>query len=248
MDVVGKGLKKIIFKLHKQFLLPLVVKRADKILVSSQSYFESSFIKKYAEKVKVVPFSVAVPTNELRDAREQKALFVGALDSAHYFKGVKNLLHAWLKVVEELPEAKLDIVGDGNLRGEYERYAKDLGLSDSVVFHGGVPALDKMYIEAKVSVLPSVDRSEAFGLVLLESMAEGTPIIASDLAGVNSVADSKYSQLVPPNDVEKLTEAIVESLKKPLTREDRIEVQQHVADNYSDEVVAKLLADEMNNL
>lgn len=248
MDVVGAGWMKLLFWMHRLFILPIIMKRAEKILMSSQSYFETSYIKKFGDKVKIVPFSVDVPDVELEASTEPKALFVGGLDSAHYFKGLNNLLLAWPQVIKEIPAAKLDIVGDGNLRKAYEKQAKDLGVEDSVIFHGSVPTLDKMYAEASVTVLPSVDRSEAFGLVLLESMAQGTPVIASNLAGVNSVVTASVGQLVEPGNLASLEEALVRSLQKRLTKSEREKVRQYVKENYSDEVVQSKLVDELNSL
>ena len=87
-----------------------------------------------------------------------------------------------------------------------------------------------------------MDKSEAFGLVQLESMAEGTPVIVSDLPGVNSVAHNGMGVVVKPGDVSELFSALVEVLKVPLLVTERVELRRFVAEHYSDEVVGEHLA------
>jgi glycosyltransferase involved in cell wall biosynthesis len=115
------------------------------------------------------------------------ALFVGAQDRAHYFKGIPTLLRA----VAKQPETALLLAGDGDLRSDFEQLANDLGITDRVVFAGRVETaeLPSLYRAADLLVLPSETRGEAFGMVLLEAMASGRPVIASDLPGVRSVVD-----------------------------------------------------------
>lgn len=248
MDVVGTGIKKLIFKLHRKFILPRIMKCADKILLSSQSYFETSYIKDFKNKVSIVPFSVDLPDVVLSDANEPIALFVGGLDRAHYFKGLDNLIEAWVQVAKNIPDAKLHVVGEGDMKQLYEKQVLELGLDDSVIFHGAVPSLNKVYTDAKVTVLPSIDRSEAFGLVLLESMACGTPAIASNLAGVNSVVSESVGKLVQPKNIDELAQAMTKSLSSELKIEQRQKIRQYVHDNFSDEVIKGKLINALGGL
>lgn len=134
-------------------------------------------------------------------------LFVGGLDRAHSFKGLPILLQA----VPRISDVRLRIVGDGDLRPQYEQQARALGISDRVEFLGSVSdgELPNMYRQSDVLVLPSIGRSEAFGVVLLEAMASGIPVIASDLPGVRTVvADGETGFLAPPGDVSALADRI----------------------------------------
>jgi glycosyltransferase involved in cell wall biosynthesis len=131
------------------------------------------------------------------------ALFVGAQDRAHYFKGVPTLLRA----VARQPQTHLLLTGDGDLRAEYERMASELGITERVVFAGHVEsdALPSIYRAADLLVLPSETRGEAFGMVLLEAMASGRPVIASNLPGVRSVvSDGIDGRLVAAGNVDAL--------------------------------------------
>src|SRR5262249_59935029 len=87
---------------------------------------------------------------------EPVVLFVGALDRAHYFKGISVLLAA----MATLPDARLVVIGDGDLRGSYEREAQAAGLASRVRFAGRVStdALPLHYAMADVCVLPSTTR------------------------------------------------------------------------------------------
>ncbi|CCF83168.1 glycosyltransferase family 4 protein [Nitrolancea hollandica] len=134
-------------------------------------------------------------------------LLVGGMDRAHYFKGVPTLLQA----LTQVPDASAILVGDGDLRPRFERQAQALGLSDRVRFTGrvGTDELPRLYRAADVLVLPSQTPGEAFGMVLLEAMASGRLVIATDLPGVRSVvAHGRDGFLVRPGNARELAATI----------------------------------------
>ncbi|HSH04794.1 MAG TPA: glycosyltransferase family 4 protein [Anaerolineae bacterium] len=136
-------------------------------------------------------------------------LFVGVLDRAHYFKGIPVLLNALASLQD--PNLHLIVVGKGNMKTEYEAMSQQLGIANQVHFAGFVPdeQLIDHYRLADVTILPSTTMGEAFGLVLLESLACGTPVIASDLPGVRTVvAPHQDGLLSPPNDHQTLATTI----------------------------------------
>jgi glycosyltransferase involved in cell wall biosynthesis len=144
------------------------------------------------------------------------ALFVGALDRAHYFKGLEVLLEAM--TLPPLSEAALVIVGQGNLRPRYQQRAARLGLGHRVHFAGPVPGdeLADHYRLAGATVLPSTTAGEAFGLVLLESMACATPVVASDLPGVRTVVSPGVDGLLArPSDAGDLAARLGALLARP---------------------------------
>jgi len=151
------------------------------------------------------------PTMSLRGAGATKQthsiLFVGGLDEQHYFKGLDVLLQALTKV----PGATLTIVGSGELQRDYARRANALKIGERVFFAGKVSDKDlpDFYRAADLLVLPSIDRSEAYGIVLMEAAASGIPSVASALPGVRTVVkDNETGLLVPPGDVDALASAI----------------------------------------
>jgi phosphatidylinositol alpha-mannosyltransferase len=129
-------------------------------------------------------------------------LFVGRLEKR---KGVSYLLKAYARVKKEFPSSRLMIAGPGTvLREKLERKVEKLGVPD-VVFLGNVPLeeLPSYYKTADVFCAPATGQ-ESFGIILLEAMAVGTPIVASDIPGYASVlTNGREGLLVPPkNDVE----------------------------------------------
>ncbi len=203
MDLVGRKWVRYLFWIYKTVFTKLIVMRANKVLVSTWDYFEHSDIYKYysAHENKFIPLANGVDINKFREKeitgeivekirkdKKKIVLFVGGLDEAHYFKGLDVLLNA----MKELPEAKLIIVGKGNLQSEYEEQSNKLALKSRVFFLNKVDndTLIDIYNVADVLVLPSTDKTEAYGLVTLEAMACGTPVITSDLPGVRTLINT----------------------------------------------------------
>jgi len=142
-------------------------------------------------------------------------LFVGALDRAHYFKGVNILIQAIYKLNDN-DDFRVLVVGTGDMLDSYKSLADNLGLSKKIIFIGRANDKDllKYYSLADILVLPSIDRSEAFGIAALEAMSCGVPVIASDLAGVRSLVVKKETGLlVKPGSVQNLTDMIKILLK-----------------------------------
>ena len=146
------------------------------------------------------------------------ALFAGRLASN---LGLGSLLPAFGRLRRHDPTASLVLVGaDGGQRAFVERRARELGLEGAVRLVGFVEdesLLAAAFREARVFVLPS--EYEAFGLVLLEAMAQGTPVVASRVGGIPEfVEDGSAGRLVPPGDAERLAEALLALWDDPETR------------------------------
>lgn len=266
MDVVGTGILSSFFRWHTEHVLPRIIDRADKVLVTSWDYAKSSALRDWieAEPEKFIELSIGV--NHLlfkprfRDKvlterydlyDKQVVLFVGALDRPHYFKGVNILIQAIFKI-NDSDDFRVLIVGGGDMLDSYKSLADNLGLSKKIIFVGRVDdqELLRYYSLADMLVLPSIDRSEAFGIVALEAMACGLPVIASDLAGVRSVVSKKETGLlVKPGSVQNLADMIHTLLKNSkLARTLGQSGRQKVLDNYTWEIVGKKLNEIINNL
>lgn len=227
MDFIPKTLFHYLTSFPDRFVRHSLFKIADKIIVPSVDYASESQIGKSMrisfskfielplgvdlEKFKPAPKDKSLLQKFNLDEKHKIVMFVGAMDKAHYFKGIDILLEA-LKLVKENHEmAKLVLVGEGDLRKEYENLAGQLGLNRDVVFTGPVSdeELPKIYNLADMCVLPSINRAEAFGLVLVEAMASGKPVIASSLAGVREVVnDGVNGWLAKPGVAEDLASKI----------------------------------------
>lgn len=214
MKPKASGLLGLTFRVYRFILEPLMFRSAQALLVSSQDYADAQGIK-HPSMIEM-PFGIDterfVPGDRLAARRSfgidehiSTILFVGGLDRAHYFKGVDVLLRACAAMKAPW---QLLIVGDGNCRKQFEALACELRINDRVHFAGSVPFgdLPRAYQAADVHVLPSIDRSEAFGVVTLEAMSTGIPSIVSDLPGVRQViTPNETGSLVLPGDVASLT-------------------------------------------
>lgn len=190
-----------------------VLARADAIIASSPGYAASSpVLRRHADRVRVIPFGLdaralgeAAP-DAVRALRERHGpRVVLAVGRLVYYKGLQYLVRAMREV-----EATLLVAGDGPLRPELEAETRAAGLADRVVFLGAVADLRPYYQAADVFVLPSVARSEAFGLVQLEAMACGVPVVNTRLdTGVPFVSrDGETGFTVPPADASALAAAL----------------------------------------
>lgn len=132
------------------------------------------------------------------------------------FKGHDVLLQAWPDILRHQPQARLWIAGSGSCRESLQQQAQMLGIEDSVSFAGHLAA-DEVHVlmaAADLFVLPS--RSEPFGIVLLEAMAHGLPVVASNVGGIPEVVPNHGDvQLVPADDVQALALAVSTGLQQP---------------------------------
>ncbi len=161
--------------------------------------------------VDVERFKVGLkPIDRLRDS-SHNVLFVGRFDPR---KGLKYLLLAFPMVVKQCPEAKLIVVGGGPLKPYYERFI-DFSVRDRVLFQGSVAPDDLPLYYASCDVFCSpATGAESFGIILLEAMSSGKPIVASDIHGYRQVIeDGVDGILVPPEDPGALASSIVKVLK-----------------------------------
>ena len=184
------------------------------ICVSSAALKEGSQdLLPWRSKVAVIPFGIdPLPWIKVRPRRDGPFLFVGRLVP---YKGLGVLLEA----VASLEGAELVVVGEGPLAASLATEVRQRGLTGRVSLLGRVDPerLPALYAGARALVLPSLDRSETFGVVQLEAMASGLPVIASDLpTGVREVGlPDRTCLLVKPGDSLALREAMRRLLTDP---------------------------------
>ena len=181
--------------------------------------------------VDVEHFSPDVSPIEEFDDDKLNILFVSRLEKR---KGLNYLLQAFRQVKEEVPNSRLIVVGPGTrLRRRYERYVAKTGLKD-VVFVGLVSydELPRYYKTADVFCAPAIG-SESFGIILLEAMAMGKPIVASSIEGYASVISHGVDGLlVPPADRDQLAQALIallndKALRQEMGAKGRIKALEH---------------------
>lgn len=169
-------------------------------------------------------------------------LFVGRLEQR---KGLGYLLNACAKIKNSLPNFRLIAVGPGTvLRLRYEKLVKDMGLTDNVVFAGFVPSdeLPSYYHSADIFCAPATG-GESFGIVLLEAMACGKPVVATNIQGYAGVlAHGEEGLLVPPRDEESLAHALLsllndKSLRLQMGAKGRIKAEKYSWPNIARQIM-----------
>lgn len=197
-----------------------VLRRARAIVATSPDYAESSAaLAPWRSKVHVVPLGISdVPSEPRHSAKNIRwpdaPLRLLAVGRQSYFKGFDILLRA----VAQIPEASLILIGDGECAADLRTLAKTLNIESRVNFAGrvdmtpdGDAALASAYAAADVFCLPSTERAESFGIVLVEAMRAGAAVIASAISGSGVhyvVRDGETGLMVMPGDVSSLAAAI----------------------------------------
>jgi len=215
---------------HDRFVLPRYISAYRRIISTSQEYASRSrILRKYRNSLRIVPngvdcnrFTPSTDGTRLREklhvADKFAILFVGALTQWHRYKGLEVLLHAVKLTLGKTTKLSLVVVGEGELKTQYVSLSRQIGLDRCTLFAGNVDDRDlpTYYAACDVLVLPSKDRSEGFGLTLLEANAAGKPVIASNVGGIPGVVRHGYNGLlVSPNDPTALSEAILTLTRDP---------------------------------
>lgn len=255
-DIVRQ--KKLMF-FYKPFMMYLL-KRADVIFTATQGHIDKSdYLPEFREKCRILPYGLTpenyleierVPylTEKLHDKSAKKVFFTGRLV---YYKGVDILLKAF----REVQGCELFIAGTGELEKTLKSYAKSHGMSKKVHFLGFLPdsELKQAYADCDIFVLPSVAKSEAFGIVQLEAMIYGKPVINTNLpSGVPYVSiHSETGLTVPPSDAKALAKAVStladnDNLRETMGKNARERVIRHFNEKQIIKKLYRFLAEEVS--
>jgi glycosyltransferase involved in cell wall biosynthesis len=190
-----------------------------KELICNSGYTAKELAQYTDKPISIIPFgctvesqlSVKNPSKPVKDV-----LFVGRLIAR---KGVDVLIRAVPRIASQLPIC-VHIVGEGNMKEEWMRLAKRVDPEGRIVFHGFVSneELAQLYADADVFVLPAIvdDRgdTEGLGVVLVEALSFGTPVVASNVGGISDVIiDNQTGLLVSAADEVVLSEAVLRVLQ-----------------------------------
>ncbi len=227
-----------------------VVKKAKKIIAVSKDNCE--LIKKYYKKAEPVIISAGYDPKvfNVKDFEKNEILekygieykgqdiilYAGRLS---YLKGIDILLNA-AKEYEKNRNIITILAGNGALRKDLKKLAKDLELKNVYfIGHRSQRSLMKLYNIADVFAMPS--RQEAFGLVAIEALACGLPVVCADTGGMKEYITEKVGKVVESEDVEQLKEALLNILDNK-EKYNRMELSDYVRDNFAqDKTIDKLL-------
>lgn len=230
----------ILFQISKGYLKNYFKRIDGKIAVSRTAL--DSIARYLPGNYRIIPNGV--DTNHFTPGEENykfsnEILFVGRIEPR---KGLQFLIDAFPKVKKEIPEAKLTIAGGG-----YKKIKLNIPLEvkDSIKFLGFVAPKDlpQIFRRASLFISPAIT-GESFGIVLIEAMASGTPVIASDIPGYRCVIeDEKNGLLVPPGNPAGIARTIIRVLNDNNLRNSLIEEGFKSAERYSwDKVSREVLA------
>jgi len=211
-----------LLRFYEPFLWRLLAK-ADRIIASSPQYIHTSrYLSRHKKACIAIPYGIEVSRFQKVDEEKAKEieeryghpllLFVGQL---RYYKGLEVLIEALTGV-----EARALIIGGGDpsYKASLSRFAKEKKVKGKVFFLGEKESdLPAYYQASDLLVLPSVHRSEAFGIVQLEAMACGKPVVCTELGTGTSYVniDGLTGLVVPPRDPAALAGAIERLLSDP---------------------------------
>lgn len=226
-DVAGSALNpklKWLYRMYQPFEKRLLV-RSHTIICTSKPYLDSSLsLRPFRDKCRIVPLGLNPDRFLLHPEADGPPLaeggfFVLSVGRFAYYKGFEHLIRA----ATRLPEARFCIAGDGERYHQMQQLVRDLSLSDRIDLPGQVShsRLVDLLRSCDLFCLPSVERTEAFGMVLLEAMCCGKPLITTAIpgSGVSVVNKPGLTGLqVPVNDPEALAQAIRTYIQHPEIR------------------------------
>ncbi|MDG1387981.1 MAG: glycosyltransferase [Halioglobus sp.] len=180
----SRGLR-LFYRIYKPFESALLRKSA-RIISTSPPYLQTSKpLAPYRAKCDVVPLGLKSPQepNDAlpAEAKDNEVLQVLAIGRLTYYKGFGYLIRA----VATLSGVHVHLVGAGELKSELKQLAQSTGATEKITFHGKLPdkELQEQFEACDCLCLPSIERTEAFGMVLLEAMSHGKATIISDVPG-----------------------------------------------------------------
>jgi glycosyltransferase involved in cell wall biosynthesis len=224
-----------------------VFRRADRVLPVSNSLKQAIEAYGIEARFEIVPNAVDMALFRPREAvvhvspaPTKRLIFVGGLEPTEH-KGFPTLIEALklLRVVRA--DWTLDVIGDGPSRPDYQARVEREGLGSVVTFHGGLPKTEiaPMMRASDLFVLPS--RFETQGVVLIEAMASGLPVVATAVGGIPEVVSPRDGILVPSDDPQALSDAMNQVLSNPVSYDAR-QIAARAAAGYSLQVVGARLA------
>jgi len=256
VNTYGGIVRRLGVTINNKLLVTKILDYASHIISPSKTYIErSQYLRLYKDKAVTIPNGVNIEdfyVPESKDSCRRKLglpidgkiiLFLGYLAP---YKGPDILLRALPTVLAEVPDIMLVFAGMGVMRQDLENLSRQLGLEKNVLFAGYVKddLKSSYYKSADIFALPSVMSTECFPLTILESMACGTPVVASEIGGIpDAVIDGRSGLLVPPGDQESLATAIIDILNDERKWEDMSVYGKKRIETYSWKDIAKRTED-----
>lgn len=212
-DIENKGiLGRLVYPIEQ-----LALRRADAVVCTSEPYLmASASLRFWRDKTRIIPIGISHVDVQIGECSGSSpfVLFVGRLVP---YKGLSVLIEASTKMRSDAP---IVVVGSGPLLADLKAQARLMGVESRIEFHGRVDdtTLMSLFANASVFCLPSINRLEAFGVVLLEAMRAGCPVVASDIPGSGVSWVNKAGLSFPVGDSTELARQLDEVLGSAVLR------------------------------
>lgn len=200
------GLKGMIFEKVKRFIHSLLLNKID-LFIAPSKYMQKIISESSSYKPRLIYYGIDL-TKSSKVTSKSSALFSGRLTKG---KGVDVLLESVAPIIKKVPNFRLTIAGDGELKEFLVRRARELHISDKVTFLGYLEreAMLECYHKCTLLVVPST-WAETFGLVCVEALSMGRPVVATNVGGIPEIVQDGFNgYLCRPNDTKALSEAII---------------------------------------
>jgi glycosyltransferase involved in cell wall biosynthesis len=219
--LVGRGIRAALFSVYEHTIAPALIRAADRVCVLSADHANSvPYLQRSAGKLIEMPNGVDTelfaPAPDDSGVRGRLGIapgaivvaFVATLDRAHHFKRLDLAIDALARVEGDV---HLLVAGGGELLDEFRAHAGQAGVAERVHFLGAVahPDLPGVLRAADLFLL-TTEPPESFGIVLIEAMASGLPVIATDYPGVRAVIDDETGIVVPRGDSAAVAAALTD--------------------------------------
>lgn len=201
------------------------LKEASRVIANSQAIkTKAENIYRPGRKIDIVPLGMRIlevlPPDRGALSMKPDGLYLTSIGRMAKVKGYGILIKAVKVLKEKGIDVHLILIGDGPQRKALQELSEKLGLSSSIKFTGWLESDEKFKFLAASDIYVMSSIHEGFGVVLLEAMAAGVPIIATDQGGqTDIIKDSRSGILIPPGKAEKLAEAVLSLAKDPKKRE-----------------------------
>lgn len=241
---------RIAYHIYRLFENKLLNKSKAIIATSPNYLLSSNPLRQYQNKTFTVPLGLAALTKPSHHsaAERSKALSLLIIGRLTYYKGHEYIL----KALASVPNVMLKIIGVGELETKLKKLTQQLGVEERVEFLGSVDSekLNQNILNCDVLCLPSVERTEAFGLVLLEAARLKKPAMVTSVLGSGMswvVKDKKTGLVVEPNSVDALIKGIIFANENPqVLSEYGIAARKRFESEFTIEQVAKKTLDVYN--
>jgi len=213
-------------KVYNRYLLKKVLNYADMIIATTQSYAkESMFLRYYQDKITIIPNGINIEEFNRGYSKEECRKKLGLPTDKHIilffgslvaYKGPDILLRAFSMVKNSISDVQLVFAGRGEMLEELKIISRKFNLERDITFAGFVSEDLKplYYTAADIFCLPSTNLGESFGIVNLEAIACGTPVVSTRLGGIPDVIEEgKNGLLAEPNNEKSLAEKLIQLLE-----------------------------------